>query len=287
MWWGIAIGIFAVGVLHFVPATLVGKWIGKRSNASGLVRAVCAGVLFDVCSHGVLMISMQLYKKGLSLGQTVAFLIASPWNSFSLTFVLIALVGWKWALSFLALSLVIALITGWIFSLLEKRGIVPANPHASQLEGAIESGFWTGILPFLRSPKGWFRLVILSLKESRIILRWIFLGIVLAALIQALVPAQQFANWFGPGLAGLFLTLLAATVIEVCSEGSSPIAADLLNRAAAPGNAFTFLMAGVATDYTEVMAVRQTTRSWKVALLIPLLTIPQILLLAWWLNSLG
>ena len=47
---------------------------------------------------------------------------------------------------------------------------------------------------------------------------------------------------------GLLLTLAAPTVIEVCSVGSSPIAADLLNRAGAPGNAFTFLMAGAATD---------------------------------------
>ncbi|TQV84035.1 MerR family transcriptional regulator [Exilibacterium tricleocarpae] len=31
-------------------------------------------------------------------------------------------------------------------------------------------------------------------------------------------------------------TLVAATAIEVCSEGSTPIAADLMTRARAPGN---------------------------------------------------
>jgi len=86
---------------------------------------------------------------------------------------------------------------------------------------------------------------------------------------------------------GLLLTLLAATVIEVCSEGSSPIAADLLTRAGAPGNAFTFLMAGAATDYTEIMVLRETTKSWKATFALPLLTTPQVLLIAWVLNHWG
>jgi uncharacterized membrane protein YraQ (UPF0718 family) len=79
--------------------------------------------------------------------------------------------------------------------------------------------------------------------------------------------------------------LLATTVIEVCSEGSTPIAADLMNRANAPGNAFTFLMAGVATDYTEVMSIRDTTRSWKIALFLPLITVPQVMVIGFILNQ--
>ena len=69
------------------------------------------------------------------------------------------------------------------------------------------------------------------------------------------MPEDAFATWFGASFVGLWLTLLAATVIEVCSEGATPIAADLMNRAGAPGNSFTFLMAGVATDYTELLSI--------------------------------
>lgn len=113
------------------------------------------------------------------------------------------------------------------------------------------------------------------------ILRWVFLGFVLTAAIQAFVPTDTFQAYFGPTVAGLFLTLLATTVIEVCSEGSSPIAADLLNRAQAPGNAFVFLMAGAATDYTEIMALKETTRSWKATFALPLIATPQVLLIGW------
>jgi uncharacterized protein len=45
-----------------------------------------------------------------------------------------------------------------------------------------------------------------SWTESRMILRWIFFGFVLAAAIRAFVPDDVFSNnWFGPTLLGLFL----------------------------------------------------------------------------------
>ena len=119
------------------------------------------------------------------------------------------------------------------------------------------------------------------------VLRWLFFGVVLAALIQATVPTEVFETWFGATLLGLFTTLVAATIIEVCSEGSVPLAADLMTRAAAPGNAFTFLMAGAATDYTEIFVLREVTGRLKAALLLPLLTVPQVVVIGWALNAAG
>ena len=77
-----------------------------------------------------------------------------------------------------------------------------------------------------------------------------------------------------------------ATVMEVCSEGTVPVAADLLVRAQAPGNSFAFLMTGVSTDYTEIMVLKDTTQSWKIALFLPLITVPQVVVLALVMNSL-
>jgi hypothetical protein len=57
-----------------------------------------------------------------------------------------------------------------------------------------------------------------------------------------------------------------------------------MTRASAPGNSFAFLMAGVATDYTEIMVLRDTTKTWKIPLFLPLITLPQIILLGWILN---
>ncbi|MFM7784126.1 MAG: hypothetical protein ACKPE6_05715 [Gammaproteobacteria bacterium] len=43
----------------------------------------------------------------------------------------------------------------------------------------------------------------------------------------------------------------------------------------------------MSTDYTELMALRETTGSWRIALALPLLTLPQVLLLGALLNRLA
>jgi uncharacterized protein len=287
-WWGLLSGMLAVGVMAQVPKALVAKLLGHGGTMRGILRATLAGTLLDLCNHGILMVGMQLYRKGASLGQTIAFLVASPWNSLSLTLILAGLIGWKWMLGFVALSMVIGILAGRVADLLVARGDLPANPNAPDAEPTMAfregcAAAWRGIRP----GGGNFRRILGGAwTESRMILRWIFFGFALAAAIRAWVPSDVFSHWFGPTALGLLITLAATTVIEVCSEGSSPIAADLLNHAAAPGNAFTFLMAGAATDYTEIMALRGTTRSWKATLALPLLTTPQVLVVSWILNQL-
>jgi uncharacterized membrane protein YraQ (UPF0718 family) len=287
MWWGIAIGVIFVGLLGRVPRELVMGLLGRDGGVSGLFRATLAGVFLDLCSHGILAVGMKLYERGASVGQVMAFLLASPWNSLSLTLILFGLIGVGWTLAFILLSLVIGIVTGGIFDALVRRGRLPANPWQQELQQRRPLPvLWREFRQSITlSLSGSGAIIREGFAGSRVVIRWALFGLVLAALIRAFVPADAFATWFGATLGGLWLTLLATTVIEVCSEGSTPIAADLLNRAQAPGNAFTFLMAGVATDYTEVMSIRDTTRSWRIALFLPLVTVPQVMLVGYLLNQ--
>ncbi|QQL44966.1 permease [Sulfuriroseicoccus oceanibius] len=289
MWWGLALGMVAVGVLHDVPREFIISLLGKGNGFRGLLRATFAGLLLDLCNHGILLVGMTLYRRGATLGQTMAFLIASPWNSLSLTLILIALIGLPWTLVFIVCSGVIALSAGWMFERLVGKGVLPENPNRIDLPAGFK--FWPEAKAAIKRTK-WTpgrlgRVLVQGVKQSGMIVRWLLFGTILAALIRVFVPQEFFGQYFGPSVVGLALTLVAATVIEVCSEGSTPIAADLFNRAGAPGNAFTFLMAGAATDYTEIMVLRETTKSWKISLFLPLLTVPQVLLIAYAMNTLG
>ena len=286
MWWGLALGMIMVGLLSQIPQSFVQSLLGKGGTFSGLLRATFAGVLLDLCSHGILMVGMELRKKGASLGQTMAFLIASPWNSLSLTIIMIALIGIEWTVGFILLSMLIGISAGWIFDRLEQNGTLPSNPNALPYDPDFK--FWPEAKQQLKQVT-WDtdllkRLINGGANGSRIIIKWILFGVLLASAIRAFVSLDMFQDYFGPTLLGLFATLIAATIIEVCSEGSTPIAADLMTRANAPGNSFAFLMGGVATDYTEIMVIKDTTKSWKTALFLPLLTLPQVFVLAWILN---
>lgn len=286
MWWGVLAGIVAVGVMHQVPREAVMKVMGRSGSFSGICRAVLGGVALDLCNHGILMVGMKLYERGATLGQVFAFLIASPWNSFSLTLILVALIGLPMTLIFILLSMLIALISG----LIVEKFICP--PTQEQIHNSENTLSWREA--WLRTkasfPKKSRLFPVLfkdGILESRMVLRWVFFGVVLASAIRALFDPATFQEWFGPSISGLLLTLLAATAIEVCSEGSTPIGADLVNRAGAPGNGFVFLMAGAATDYTEIMALKETTGRWSKALLLPAVTVPQILVIGYLVNLYG
>ncbi|MBG69339.1 MAG: ATPase [Roseibacillus sp.] len=287
MWWGILLGIVAVGFIGMIPRQFITAILGPGGRFSGILRACGAGLLLDLCNHGILLVGMKLYERGASLGQIFAFLIASPWNSLSTTLILISLIGVKWTLAIIGLSAVIGVTTGLITESLVRTGILGPNPNQKDLPSGFR--FWSAAKEhyakavfnrafFLKHSKR-------AVSESRMILRWILLGIVIVATLRALFDPATFSQWFGPTVAGLALTFLAATFIEVCSEGSSPLASDLLTRAGAPGNGFAFLMAGAATDYTEILALRETTKSWKLAFALPLLASPQILIVALILNQ--
>ena len=124
-----------------------------------------------------------------------------------------------------------------------------------------------------------------GLKDSKMIIKWILLGAILSSLAKVFISQGDFENYFAPTLLGLGTTLVLTTIMEICSEGATPFAADLMTRASAPGNSFTFLMAGVSTDYTEIMSLKETTKSFKIAFFLPLITVPQILIIGIILNN--
>lgn len=288
MWWGIAGGIIAVGVMSRIPRSYFQAIMGRGDTVGGIVRATLAGLLLDLCSHGILMVGAKLYERGASLAQVMAFLIASPWNSITLTLILISLIGLPWTAAFVAGSALIAIATGIVYLHLVKRGHLPANPFSAPPEPDfdIKADCKMRLAQLRITPALVGAIIKQGFFESLPVMRWLFFGVVLASIIQTFISDQAMTTWFGPTLAGLLLTLLATTLIEVCSEGSTPIGADLVTRAGAPGNGFVFLMAGVSTDYTEILVLKQTTKSWKIALSLPLLTVPQVVLLGWLMNHL-
>lgn len=282
MWWGIAIGILLIGVMNNVPRESFTAIMGRNDSFSGLIRAVSAGVLLDLCCHGILLVAAKLYERGTSLAQVVTFLVASPWNSLSLTFVLIALIGIKWTVLYIICSMIIAIITGIILQALVRAGVFPDNPNTPEV---MEKTSISNALKAIEFSKmkitdilktGW--------RDGKMIIRWLLFGTIIAAALRAFVPPEIFANWLGPTVAGLFITLFLATIVEICSEGSAPVAGEIVTNAKAPGNGFTFLMAGVATDYTEIMAVKEFTGRWIIALALPLITVPQVLLIGYIMN---
>ncbi len=224
IWWGILLGFIMVALLAKIPREFVLSILGSKRGLGSILRATAAGVLLDLCSHGILMVGAKLYERGASAGQVMAFLIASPWNSFSLTLILIALIGWSWTLAFILLSMLVAIIVGLIYDALVAKKVLPDNPNRIELPD--DFLFWQEAARGLKNIRITPGFIVDMLKtgvlESRMVLRWILFGVLLAALVRAFFSPEMFSVYFGASLTGLALTLLAATIMEVCSEGSTP-----------------------------------------------------------------
>ena len=297
IWWAILIGFLIGGIIdYFVPRSYIEKYLSRHQKRT-IVYSIIFGFLMSACSHGILAISIELYKKGASTSAVVAFLLASPWANLPITFLLFGFFGLKAA--FIVISaIIIALITGLIFQRLEIKGLVECDKCKLGEDHPVLEGFsiikdikrrWKAYnftaKNNIEAIKGTFKG---SWALTKMVMWWLVIGMIMAAVARAYIPHSLFQKYMGPTVIGLFVTLFFATIIEVCSEGSSPLAFEIYDKslqAGTPafGNSFVFLMAGVATDYTEIGLIWHNIGK-KAALWIPIITVPQILVLGFIFN---
>jgi hypothetical protein len=290
VWWAILLGLLLGGAIdHYVPREYISHILARPKRRT-IFYSVIIGFLMSACSHGILALSIQLYKKGASSASVVAFLLASPWANMTLTIMLIGFFGLK-AVFIVLSAIVIAIITGFIFQLLQAKNIIEENPNAATTEDDFSiisdlkhrfQGYELSLASIKSDLKGIFRG---SIALSNMVLWWILVGMGLASAARAYVPSSFFTNYMGASAAGLFVTLAFATIIEVCSEGSAPMAFELFKQTGALGNSFVFLMAGVVTDYTEIGLLWQHLGK-RTALLLPVAAVPQVLVLGYIANIL-
>ena len=287
IWWAILIGFLLGGIIdYFIPQEYIKKYLSRHQKRT-IFYSIIFGFLMSACSHGILAISMELYKKGASTSSVIAFLLASPWANLPITFLLFSFFKLK-AVFIILSALTIGAITGFIYQTLEKHGMVECNSCTRGEDRPVLTDF--SIMKDLK--KRWkkyefnFENNLDALKGvlegswslTRMVLWWLVIGMLMASFARAYVPKYLFVEYMGPTFFGLLATLFFATIIEVCSEGSSPLAFEIFNKTGAFGNSFTFLMAGVATDYTEIGLIGSNIGK-KAAMWLPVITVPQILFL--------
>ncbi|MBI4430769.1 MAG: permease [Candidatus Omnitrophica bacterium] len=284
IWWAILIGLLMSGLVDFfIPDHLVSHLLAGNNKRS-IFRAVLCGFLMSACSHGILALAIQLYKKGASVPAVIALLLASPWANLPLTFILIGFFGAK-AFFLIFSAIVIAVVTGFIYQGLENRRWVESNPYtaageenvllSAEIKRKLSAGIVHATTQVFKS----------AAVLADMVMWWMLIGMGLASLAAAYVPEAWFIQYMGPHLGGILVTLVFATVLEVCSEGTAPLAFEIFRRTGGFGNALVFLLAGVATDYTEI-GLLWSNVGRKAAVWLPVITVPQIIIFGVLANSL-
>ncbi|MBU90071.1 hypothetical protein CMO94_00905 [Candidatus Woesearchaeota archaeon] len=290
IWWAILLGLFIGGIIDYlIPNEYISKYL-SNSKKRTIFYSVIFGFLMSACSHGILAIAIELYKKGASIPSVIAFLLASPWANLPITILLFSFFGAK-AFLLIISAIVIAIITGLVYQVLEKKKMIEQSKHIASVDSSFSirkdikkrwKEYSFNYENNIKTLKGVLRG---SWALAKMVVWWILIGMILASFARAFVPHEFFIQYMGATLLGLVITLILATIIEVCSEGSAPLAFEIFNQTSAFGNSFTFLMAGVSTDYTEIGLIWSNIGK-KTAIWLPIITVPQIIVLGYLFNVL-
>ena len=87
---------------------------------------------------------------------------------------------------------------------------------------------------------------------------WLILGVALAGVLGAVLPADLAARGLGSGLMPMILMLVIGIPLYMCASASTPIAAALMAKGISPGAALVFLLAGPATNAATLVLLGKT-----------------------------
>ncbi len=87
---------------------------------------------------------------------------------------------------------------------------------------------------------------------------WLLLGVLLAGVLGAVLPADLAARGLGSGLLPMLVMLAVGVPLYMCASASTPIAAALFAKGISPGAALVFLLAGPATNAATLVLLGRT-----------------------------
>lgn len=237
------LGFLIAGILHvFVPQGFYRKYLSK-DNKFAVVWAALLGVPLPLCSCGVIPTAIGLRNEKASKGAVASFLIATPQTGIDSILATFSLMG----LGFAIIRPVAALITGVCGGLLVNR-LVPED------DATISSGASCNVET---GNKIWRVLKYAYFKMIQDIGGRLVIGLLVAALIQVVIPDEFFLHFGSQPLLQMLVILIVAVPMYICSTGSIPVAAALIMKGLSPGAALVMLMAGPAVNLASILVVRK------------------------------
>jgi len=259
------LGFALAGVLSVaISARVVERHLGGR-GVWPVFKASLFGVPLPLCSCGVIPVGAALHRQGASRGATVAFLISTPQTGADSILVTLSLLGATFAIYRPLAALASGVLGGMLVSRLAGPGR-DASPggHEAHADGRgghdhgdsccagddeRPAGFW----PKVRAALGYG---FVTLPED--IGRSMLAGLLLAAVITAVVPKDFFAGVLSGGPVAMLAMMALGIPVYVCATASVPVAAALIARGVSPGVALVFLMTGPATNAATIATIWRT-----------------------------
>lgn len=246
-------GFLMSGILSVLVSP---KFVERHLGGAGILpvaKASLFGVPLPLCSCGVIPVAASLRKHGASRGATTAFLLSTPQTGADSILVTYGLLGPVFAVFRPLVALLTGILGGGLVDGLapEKAGGEEGTSRDRGCNGPVEQG---GVISRIVT----YGFVTLPREIGGDLL----IGLIVAALISALVPHDFFAEALGGGIGSMLVMMALGIPVYVCASASVPMAAALIAKGVSPGAAFVFLMTGPATNAASILTIRKTM-GWR------------------------
>lgn len=215
-----------------------------------VAKASLFGVPLPLCSCGVIPVAMGLRKHKASKGATISFLLSTPQTGVDSILVTYSLLGPVFAVFRPVIAFVTGLIGGLFVDVLDDHNGALKEEEKCQDECCDHDAVKTH--PVKRVFK--FGFVTLPADIGRAML----LGLLVAAFLSAIIPADFFADKLGTGITAMLIMMVLGIPVYVCATASVPIAAVLIMKGVSPGAALVFLMTGPSTNAIAFATIWKT-----------------------------
>ncbi len=240
-------------IQSFFPPERTKRILGRFRGLGANCVAALLGTVTPFCSCSSIPLFIGFTSAGLPLGVTFSFLISSPMVDLGSLVLLMSIFGWKVAIIYVVLGLVIAVAGG---TLIEKLRL------ENQVEEYIRSGKSIDLPQEALHVKdrvryAWGQVCATAKK----VFPYVLIGVGIGAIIHNWIPEEWIVKLLGTGNPfGVILATIAGVPMYADIFGTIPIAEALLAKGARLGVVLSFMMGVTTLSLPSIIMLRKAVK---------------------------
>ncbi len=252
-------------IQSYFPPERTKKILSRFHGIWANILAALLGTVTPFCSCSSIPLFIGFTSAGLPLGVTFSFLISSPMVDLGSLVLLMSIFGWKVAVIYVVLGLVIAVAGG---TLIEKLHL------ENQVEEYIRNGRSIDIpqedLHFKDRLKYAWEQVIATAKK---VAPYVLIGVGIGAIIHNWIPQNFIVSVLGNNNPfGVILATIAGVPMYADIFGTIPIAEALLAKGALLGVVLSFMMGVTTLSLPSMVMLRKAVKPKLLGIFIAICT---------------
>ncbi|MCX7600292.1 MAG: permease, partial [Armatimonadetes bacterium] len=244
-WFCLLIAFVAAGAIQeFIPRERMIAILGSGRGILPYFLAAAGAPVLSMCSCSIIPLFAGIYRLGAGLGPALAFLLAGPAINPAAVLLTAGLISWKLAVARAIFAVGIGMLTGFLVAKIYERGRPQDAPAAVVATVDEESR------PF---SKRLISSLVYSWEFVQLVLPLILLGVVMAGVLKALVPARLITEYMGNTFAATTAAAAMGVVAYTPTLVEVPFVKGLMELGLGTGPALAFLITGPALSLPSIL----------------------------------